>query len=148
MSQPRITRFAAVDGVYIPGQTVTIRAEFDQAVQVDASLGIPMLVLSNGAVARYTAGSGSNSLSFSYTVGTADRSSADLNVIAVAENDARITGVSGGLQAVTTVVSGNTGNDLAHLQAVVINGSGTGGGAGGTGGTADWSTPWRPAFCR
>ena len=50
------------------GKTVTLTLNMSEAVTVTG--GIPTLTLNDGATATYTAGSGSNALTFSYTVAT------------------------------------------------------------------------------
>jgi plastocyanin len=53
-------------GLYGPGQTVTLTLDFSESVIVS---GTPTLTLSNGAVANYASGSGTNALTFTYVVG-------------------------------------------------------------------------------
>ena len=59
------------------GKVVTFTVAFSEAVTV--TRGTPTLALSNGGVATYTSGSGSNSLTFSYTI-AAGQNSADLTL--------------------------------------------------------------------
>nr|WP_229496546.1 DUF4347 domain-containing protein [Massilia polaris] len=95
------------DGAYGSGQTVTIALGFSSAVTVDTSGGMPTLSLDSGGTATYTGGSGSSTLSFSYTVG-AGQNSADLDYSsanALVLNGATITETGGGGQAVSLVLS-------------------------------------------
>ncbi|WP_066253511.1 Ig-like domain-containing protein [Hydrogenophaga flava] len=71
---------STADGTYKIGDTITITVQFDSAVNVT---GTPTLTLETGATDRvlnYVSGSGSNTLSFSYTVQAGD-SSADLDYL-------------------------------------------------------------------
>ena len=52
-----------------------------EAVTVNTTGGTPTLTLNDGGTATYTAGSGTNALTFSYTVG-AGQNTADLTVTA------------------------------------------------------------------
>jgi hypothetical protein len=47
------------------GKVVTLTSSMSESVTVS---GTPQLILNSGGMARYTAGSGSNSLAFTYTV--------------------------------------------------------------------------------
>lgn len=79
-SQPSITSVSSsnADGSYGVGQIITITIDFSGAVAVDTSGGTPTLVLNSGGTATYAGGSGSSTLTFSYTVG-AGHNSADLD---------------------------------------------------------------------
>ena len=58
------------------GKTITFTVDTSEAVNAVGSA----LTLSNGATAAYTSGSGSETLTFSYTVAAGDASTADLKV--------------------------------------------------------------------
>src|SRR6056300_1254243 len=92
-----IQSIAAVegDGTYQAGDKLTFRIKLSEAVTVDASVGVPMLVLSNGAVAVYHSGSGSDELTFVYQVRASDRNADELRVLGVAENDATLLDAGG-----------------------------------------------------
>ncbi|WP_413044195.1 DUF4347 domain-containing protein [Pseudomonas sp. YJ42] len=63
------------DGGYKIGDVITVTMTFDQAVTVITAGGSPTLLLETGATDRqatYVSGSGSNTLSFSYTVQAED----------------------------------------------------------------------------
>ncbi|MGR7921644.1 DUF4347 domain-containing protein [Zobellella denitrificans] len=69
------------DGGYKVGDVITVTVAFDQVVTVNTAGGTPTLLLETGSVDReasYVSGSGSNTLSFSYTVQAGDLS-ADLD---------------------------------------------------------------------
>lgn len=69
------------DGGYKVGDSIQVTVTFDQAVNVDTTGGVPTLLLETGSVDRlatYVSGSGSNTLTFSYTVQAGDIS-ADLD---------------------------------------------------------------------
>ncbi|WP_193789081.1 FG-GAP repeat domain-containing protein, partial [Zavarzinella formosa] len=50
------------------GQTVTLTVNFDKAVTVDGTHGLPTLSLDDGGTATYSGGSGTTALTFTYTV--------------------------------------------------------------------------------
>ena len=56
-------------GVENPGDLITLTVDMNKAVTVT---GTPTLTLNDGATATYTGGSGTNALTFSYTVAAAD----------------------------------------------------------------------------
>ncbi|WP_375311178.1 heparin lyase I family protein [Bradyrhizobium sp. A5] len=89
------------------GGVVTLTMNLSEAVTVSG--GTPTLTLSNGGTATYAGGSGSNALTFSYTVG-AGQNTSDLAVTAVNLNAA--------------TVKDGAGN-TANLAGAVINPSGT-----------------------
>ena len=65
------------DGVYVYGDNITINVKFSESVKVDTFEGIPKLKLETGFVdsyATYSSGSGTNTVSFIYTVGAEDGS--------------------------------------------------------------------------
>jgi len=68
------------NGTYVAGSSIDVTVSFSEVVTVT---GAPQLLLETGSVDRnatYTTGSGSNTLSFSYTVQTGD-ASADLDFV-------------------------------------------------------------------
>jgi hypothetical protein len=69
------------DGGYKVGDVISVTVAFDQAVTVDTTAGVPSLLLETGLTDRaatYVSGSGSDTLTFSYTVQAGDLS-ADLD---------------------------------------------------------------------
>ena len=74
------------------GKTVTFTLNLNEAVTVAG--GTPTLTLNDGGTATYTAGSGTNALTFSYTVG-AGQNTASLAATAVNLNSATITDGAG-----------------------------------------------------
>ena len=74
------------------GKTVTFTLNLNEAVTVAG--GTPTLTLNDGGVATYTGGSGSNALTFSYTVG-AGQNTAALAATAVNLNSATVTDGAG-----------------------------------------------------
>ncbi|WFU78283.1 alkaline phosphatase family protein [Bradyrhizobium sp. CIAT3101] len=76
------------------GQFVTLTVNFSAAVTVNTSGGTPTITLNDGGTASYTGGSGSNALTFSYTV-AAGQNTADLIVSALNLNGATIADGSG-----------------------------------------------------
>ena len=74
------------------GKIVTLTLTMSEAVTVAG--GTPTLTLNDGGTATYTGGSGSNALTFSYTV-AAGQNTPDLTVTAVNLNGATITDSAG-----------------------------------------------------
>ncbi len=64
------------NATYTIGNLINISVTFDQAVDVT---GTPVLELANGALVNYVSGSGSDTLSFDYVVGSSDGSTLDLD---------------------------------------------------------------------
>ena len=86
-----VTSSPASGGAYKTGETITADVTFDQVLTVT---GAPQLALSMGAATRQAAGShttGESRISFSYTVGTADR---DADGIAVAAGALTLNGAT------------------------------------------------------
>lgn len=101
-SQPGVTNISSTtaDGAYRAGDTITITVDFSGTVNVDTSGGTPSMALNSGGTAIYSGGSGSSTLTFSYTVG-AGENSADLDYSsnsALSLNGATITGLGGSSQ--------------------------------------------------
>ena len=76
-------------GDFAAGKTVTLTLDMNEAVTVNTTAGTPTLTLNDGATATYTGGSGSNALTFSYTVG-AGQNTAALAATAVNLNGATV----------------------------------------------------------
>jgi FKBP-type peptidyl-prolyl cis-trans isomerase len=86
------------DGTYSAGATIQITATFNKAVVVT---GTPKIALNSGGTANFSSGSGSTTLTFTYTVGAADVT-ADLDyssVNALTLNGGTIVDQSSGLVA-------------------------------------------------
>ena len=84
---------------------------------MDASSGVPMLILSNGGIAIYAGGSGSDVLRFRYAIQASDRNATELTVLGVAENDAAIVDAAGNAADVRI----NTSNNLDVSNQVQIS---------------------------
>lgn len=69
---------STADGVYKTGDVITITTTFSESVVVE---GTPFLSLNSGGLASYVSGSGSNILTFNYTVASGN-SAADLDYLA------------------------------------------------------------------
>ena len=114
------------DGVYKAGDTLLLTVTFDQPVTVDSSGGTPTLLLETGSSDRqatYVSGSGSNTLTFSYTVQAGD-ASADLDyasTAALALNGASIRNASHD-DAILTLPGIGGGASLAGQHALVVDG--------------------------
>ncbi|MEN0107399.1 MAG: hypothetical protein AAGC84_13350, partial [Pseudomonas sp.] len=126
-NNPTITSVSSTpSGSYGVGQTVLVSVTFDQTVDVDTTGGLPTLVLETGAIDRsatYVAGSGSNTLTFSYTVQAGD-TSGDLDyqsTSALALNGASIRSASLD-NAVLTLAAPGTAGSLGANAAIIIDG--------------------------
>jgi hypothetical protein len=69
------------------GHMVTLDLHTNEAINVDTSSGVPTLTLNDGGIATYAGGSGSNALSFTYTVAPGENTT-NLAIIAVNLNGA------------------------------------------------------------
>ncbi|MDH4568073.1 DUF4347 domain-containing protein [Pseudomonas sp. BN414] len=114
------------DGGYKVGDVITVTISFDQTVVVDTSGGLPSLLLETGLLDRtatYVSGSGSNTLTFSYTVQAGDVS-ADLDYQstgALALNGATIRNV-GSDDAILTLPAVGGADSIAGQHGIVIDG--------------------------
>ena len=125
---PRVVEVSALtaDGTYKVGDTITITTTFTEAVLVDTSGGSPTLLLETGSsdrIATYVSGSGSNILTFSYTVQAGDISS-DLNyqsTAALTLNGATIQSAVADSAVLTLPTLGGS-DSLAGNKAIVIDG--------------------------
>ena len=123
---PNVTNVSVVqpDRAYKVGEQLTITVTFDMNVTV--ANGIPTLLLETGLIDRlatYVSGSGSNTLSFSYTVQAGDVS-ADLNynsTSALQLNGATIQSVHSD-NATLTLPALNGNASIAGQKAIVIDG--------------------------
>jgi hypothetical protein len=84
------------------GHVVTLTGNLNEAVTVAG--GTPTLTLNDGGTATYTGGSGTNALTFSYTV-AAGQNTADLAVTAVNLNSATVTDAAGNAAVRTAAVT-------------------------------------------
>ncbi len=103
------------------GHVVTLTVTLSEAVTVVG--GTPTLKLNDGGTATYTGGSGSNALTFSYTVAAGDNT-ADLAVTAVNLNAASVTDAAGNaavLTAAVTTLAGTLQIDTTAPAAPVIS---------------------------
>ncbi|MEL0169538.1 MAG: Ig-like domain-containing protein, partial [Pseudomonadaceae bacterium] len=126
--EPVITGIStnASNGSYGIGDVITVSVTFDQIVNVDTSGGHPSLLLETGATDReiyYVSGSGSNTLSFSYTVQEGDQNP-DLDYQstgAFSLNGATIRSASS-RDAVLTLPATGSADSLGGQFALVIDG--------------------------
>lgn len=125
--QPAAPTISAVDsatanGTYTIGQLLTLTVTFSAAVTVT---GTPQLLLATGGsghTANYTGGSGSNTLSFSYTVQAGD-TSADLDAFsttALSLNGGTIL-VAGGAAATLALPTPGTAGSLGYSKNIVLD---------------------------
>ena len=107
------------------GKVVTLTLNMSEAVTVAG--GTPTLTLNDGGTATYTGGSGTNALTFSYTVG-AGQNTSDLTVTAVNLNAATITDGAGNAANLTGAVTNPAGTLQIDTTTPTVHrgGSGTG----------------------
>lgn len=125
---PKVTGVNAtsLDGTYKIADAIMLTVSFDQAVMVDVSGGLPTLLLETGSVDReatYVSGSGSNTLTFNYTVQAGDLS-ADLDyasTAALALSGAAIKNASGD-DAVLTLPAVGGANSIAGQHSIAVDG--------------------------
>ena len=79
-------------GIVNAGKVVVITVDLSAAVTVAG--GTPMLMLNDGGTASYTSGSGTNALTFDYTV-LAGQNTNDLQISSINLNGATVTGSAG-----------------------------------------------------
>lgn len=134
---------ATADGSYKAGTVIDIVLTFDELVNVDDAGGTPQLLLETGATDRYadyTSGSGTDTLTFTYTVQAGD-TSADLDVHNsanqlvmnggtirdVALNDLNrtvpVTVAAGSLAANKALIIDTTSSAITNVSSVKANGS-------------------------
>ena len=120
------TGSSSADDTYKVGDTLTLTVTFDQTVTVDTLGGTPTLLLETGSTDRaatYVSGSGSNTLTFSYTVQAGDLT-ADLNYqssSALSLNGATIKSAASD-DAVLTLPATGSADSIASQHALVIDG--------------------------
>ncbi|MET1077870.1 MAG: DUF4347 domain-containing protein [Pseudomonas sp.] len=114
------------DGGYGLGDSILVTVRFDQAVIVNTTGGTPTLLLETGAVDRtatYVSGSGSDTLTFSYTVQAGDLS-ADLDYQstgALALNGATISSITSDAAVLTLPALGGA-DSIAGQHQIQIDG--------------------------
>jgi len=114
------------NGSYHLGDVISVTVTFDQNVIVDTRGGVPTLLLATGLVDRgavYLSGSGSNTLTFLYTVQAGDFS-ADLNQQssgALALNGGSIRN-AGNRDAILTLPAPGAADSIAAQHDIVVDG--------------------------
>ena len=112
-----VSTTAAANSKYMVGGTVTITVAFSEPVNVS---GTPQLTLNDGAVVNYSSGSGTATLTFTYTV-VAGQNTAALNyasTTALALNGGTIKDLAGNAAVLTLPA---TGTDGLATQEIVID---------------------------
>ena len=117
------------------GSVVTLTVNLSEAVTVAG--GTPTLTLNDGGTATYTGGSGTNALTFSYTVG-AGQNTADLAVTAVNLGTATVKDGAGNAANLTGAVTNPAGTlqidtTTPTVSSVVASGTGITAGSGDLG---------------
>ena len=114
---PIVSEASAPAGTYSAGNTITLTLYASEAVTVS---GTPTLTLNDGGTATYKSGSGTNALTFSYTVASGQNTSA----LALTAVNGTITDLDGHALSTSSLP--------ATFAGVVV---GSGGGTGGSGAT-------------
>lgn len=122
---PAVTNVSSstTNGLYGVGDTITIAVTFDQAVEV---IGTPLLRLETGSADRqaaYAGGSGSNTLTFTYTVQEGD-TAADLDYLsnAALELNAGTIATTDGVDALLALAAPGAAGSLSGNKAIVVDG--------------------------
>ena len=125
---PKVTDVSSTtpDGSYKVGDTIYLTVSFDQAVVVDDAGGTPTLLMETGGVdhaATYVSGSGSDTLTFAYTVQAGD-TSADLDYASTAALalDGGTIRSGAGVDAVLTLPATGGASSVAGQHAIVVDG--------------------------
>ena len=121
---PTVTNVTSTtsDGSYKQGETIAITVVFSETVNVT---GTPQLTLETGgsdAVVDYSSGTGSNTLTFNYTIGSGETSS-DLDYVAtnsLALNSGTIKDAAGNA-ATLTLASPGASNSLGNNKALIVD---------------------------
>ncbi|HEX5791708.1 MAG TPA: DUF4347 domain-containing protein, partial [Rheinheimera sp.] len=114
---------STANGTYKTGDTVSVQVNFSEAVTIT---GTPQLTLETGSTDRtidYIGGTGTNTLTFSYTILAGDNS-ADLDYVAtnsLALNGGTISDAAGN-SATLTLASPGAANSLGASKALVVDG--------------------------
>ena len=125
---PKVTSVGAStpNGTYKINDVIALTMTFDQTVVVNTGVGIPTLLLETGVIDReatYASGSGSNTLTFNYTVQAADIS-ADLDytsTTALSLNGSTIKNIHNDVAILTLPAVGGS-NSIAGQRAIEIDG--------------------------
>ena len=128
------TGITAGAGDLTTGNVVTLTVNLSEAVTVNTTGGTPTLTLNDGGIATYTGGTGTNALTFSYTV-AAGQNTADLAVTAVNLNSATIKDGAGNAANLTGAVTNPAGTlqidtTTPTVSSVATSGTGITAGAG------------------
>ncbi|MCT7961168.1 Ig-like domain-containing protein [Laspinema sp. D1] len=117
-SQPTVTTITSTlaNGNYTVGQVVPITVTFNEVVTVT---GTPELTLNSGGSANYVSGTGTNSLTFNYTVVTG-HSSADLDATSLTLGTGTITDAAGNNATLTLPTAGGT-SSLGGAKDIIID---------------------------
>ncbi|MDC1011784.1 Ig-like domain-containing protein, partial [Flavobacteriaceae bacterium] len=110
--------YSSTNGSYNQGDTVTLYLVSNEILTVDTSSGTPTISFDSSGTASYTTGSGTSSLTFTYTVAAGENSS-DLNATAVSLNSATIKDNIGNNLDLTLTASGTTGALNANNDIVI-----------------------------
>src|SRR5262249_43209488 len=117
------------------GSVVSLTVNLSEVVTVSG--GTPTLTLNNGGTATYTGGSGTGTLTFSYTVG-AGQTTSDLAISAVSLNGAAVKDGAGNAANLAGAVTNPSGilqisADVPTVSSVAASGTGITSGSGDLG---------------
>jgi hypothetical protein len=111
---------SSANGYYVAGTSISIEVSFSEAVTVT---GTPTLTLETGAsdaAVNYTGGSGTNTLTFNYTVATG-HISADLDSQSTSALAGTIQDIAGNAATLTLAVGRGTANALAFNKGLIVD---------------------------
>ncbi|MES2942387.1 MAG: FG-GAP-like repeat-containing protein, partial [Pseudomonadota bacterium] len=115
------------NGTYGTGSVITLTVRFDENVLVNTAGGTPTLKLETGTIDRfavYSGGSGTNTLTFTYTVQAGD-TSADLDIFssaALALNGGTLRDTAGNDAGLHLGAPGSAASLAAHTALVIVPG--------------------------
>ena len=137
-ASPVVSMASAAAGNYSAGNTLTLTLYTSEAMKAS---GMPTLTLNDGGTATYTGGSGTDALTFSYTVANGQNTSAlavtavngtitdlDGNALSTSNLPATFAGVTVGPHGVPIITSfspdtGTAGDDITNATVVTLNGT-------------------------
>jgi hypothetical protein len=121
---PTVTSVTSTNGLYGVGKTITINVSFSEAVKVSTTGGTPSLALSDGGTAFYTSGSGTSTLTFTYTVKPGDTTNGGkldyTDAAALALNGGRIVNL-GGVPVTLTLPAPGLPGSLSVNNSVIVD---------------------------
>jgi hypothetical protein len=122
---PTVTKVDSTtpNGTYGAGTVIAITVHFSENATVDTTGGTPSLALNSGGTANYSSGTGTNTLTFTYTVGSNDTTNGGrleyLSTTALSLNGGTIKN-TGGVVAKLALKTPGTAGSLSYNDDIVI----------------------------